>query len=605
MVRWQWHFLLWLAAVFPVANAQDEDEMPDDQDIAEEAMSPEQLRALHAKFDQNGDGKVSLSEVLEFAHHMSKAIAGKDVSAILEEIDTDKDGNSPVETAKFKAADVDKDQFLSVHEVASLFYPETWPGDALETNPAVLDVVVEDTMKLKDKDGDGVLTAKEFWEFGEEELSEEEVQDFQKLDKDGDGVLNMDELRAWESGLFHTEAAMIKLIQIADKDGDMQATAEELENAREESRGTALPEVTSDLIDMDYDSPVPQYPDFVGEAQPGLEEQRATPVRRAREALLRAFATPWPKREVTLLVVGHGASHDYVTEAMALPCHCLGIALALACLADCGTPRWQALAPGSVPLDKQTPFCADHVAITTLLRHPDGSFRLYGFNEKVPRLLASAWQHAFRWRLEPGEMPLGQPGIFDVGDGEGCGKMLLFNYKINLFEAEAGTLDLHDAKLLQNMKRTVQWFQNITGEKADVEMWDDSQCLSGLQQLKAGKAEELGTPLAFDFAMEELGMIRSDLCRLVMLYNFGGYYFDTDMAPLDTLQKSLDLRATFVTVRASLRSGGGGGFFQSFLAATPQHPLMKRSLKSLGSEVNLRSFLFKIAYDRFIDNDVE
>ncbi len=52
--------------------------------------------------------------------------------------------------------------------------------------------------------------------------------------QDGNGVLNMEELRAWESGLFHTEAAMIKLIQIADKDGDMQATAEELENAREE-----------------------------------------------------------------------------------------------------------------------------------------------------------------------------------------------------------------------------------------------------------------------------------------------------------------------------------------------------------------------------------
>ena len=57
--------------------------------------------------------------------------------------------------------------------------------------------------------------------------------------QDGNGVLNMEELRAWESGLFHTEAAMIKLIQIADKDGDMQATAEELENAREESGGWA------------------------------------------------------------------------------------------------------------------------------------------------------------------------------------------------------------------------------------------------------------------------------------------------------------------------------------------------------------------------------
>ena len=95
MLRWHWClFLVWIATLSPVIS-QEEDEMPDDQDISEEAMSPEQLRALHAKFDQNGDGKVSLSEVLDFARHMSKAIAGKDVSAILEEIDTDKDGNLP------------------------------------------------------------------------------------------------------------------------------------------------------------------------------------------------------------------------------------------------------------------------------------------------------------------------------------------------------------------------------------------------------------------------------------------------------------------------------------------------------------------------------
>lgn len=95
MLRWHWClFLVWIATLSSVIS-QEEDEMPDDQDISEEAMSPEQLRALHAKFDQNGDGKVSLSEVLDFARHMSKAIAGKDVSAILEEIDTDKDGNLP------------------------------------------------------------------------------------------------------------------------------------------------------------------------------------------------------------------------------------------------------------------------------------------------------------------------------------------------------------------------------------------------------------------------------------------------------------------------------------------------------------------------------
>ena len=97
MLGWQWClFAAWLVALSPASGQESlDDEMPDDQDIAEEAMSPEQLRALHAKFDQNGDGKVSLSEVLDFGRHMSKAIAGKDVTAILAEIDTDKDGNLP------------------------------------------------------------------------------------------------------------------------------------------------------------------------------------------------------------------------------------------------------------------------------------------------------------------------------------------------------------------------------------------------------------------------------------------------------------------------------------------------------------------------------
>ena len=36
------------------------------------------------------------------------------------------------------------------------------------------------------------------------------AEDFQKLDKDNNGVLTLEELRAWESGLFHTEAAMIR-----------------------------------------------------------------------------------------------------------------------------------------------------------------------------------------------------------------------------------------------------------------------------------------------------------------------------------------------------------------------------------------------------------
>eukprot|EP00440_Ansanella_granifera_P063399 gb/GFBE01068744.1/.p1 GENE.gb/GFBE01068744.1/~~gb/GFBE01068744.1/.p1 ORF type:complete len:281 (+),score=102.88 gb/GFBE01068744.1/:1-843(+) len=245
--------------VTPAVLGQDEDDVVDDQDIEEEAMTKEQLRALHGKFDSNKDGKVSLSEILTFARDMSKAIAGKDVAAILEEIDTNKDGKlslqehlndihnqadggddeemkelekrKVVEAEKFRAADDNGDELLTTAEVASLFYPETHAG--------VLEVSVRETLRQKDHDGDGVLTAKEFWEFSvegaeDDQLSEEEIQDFQKLDKDGNGVLDHNELKAWESGLFHTEAAMVRLLEIADKDGDMHATLQELENAREE-----------------------------------------------------------------------------------------------------------------------------------------------------------------------------------------------------------------------------------------------------------------------------------------------------------------------------------------------------------------------------------
>lgn len=243
------------------------DEEEEGEDL-EETISKDKLRALHAKFDKNGDGKVSLAEVLEFADHQAHAIAGRDVKTILEEIDADKDGKlslqehlndihrdepeteeerkelelqKKLETEKFMAADADKDQKLDIKEVVSLFFPET--------NAAVLSVVVKDTMKARDKDGDGVLSFKEFSEEPDEEgitvegdeekaQHEDELKDFKNLDKDGDGVLNLEELKAWESGVFQTEAAMLRLIQTAYKDGDMQATAEELENAREELAST-------------------------------------------------------------------------------------------------------------------------------------------------------------------------------------------------------------------------------------------------------------------------------------------------------------------------------------------------------------------------------
>jgi len=251
---WAVALVLGLAAV---AHAQDPgDDAEDDQDIEEESLTVEQLQALHSKFDKDGNGRVSMSEVMSHADVMGAEIAGRDIGAILEEIDTSKDGKlsleehlndihnqadggdeeemkeleerKQVEARKFAAADVNGDGVLEAGEVPALFYPETHDG--------VLAVTVAETMKQKDRDSDGKLSAIEFWEVTDEEdseLSEEENEDFRKLDLDGNGFLDLDELRSWESGRFHTEEAMKKMFELADKNNDMHVSLDELVDARE------------------------------------------------------------------------------------------------------------------------------------------------------------------------------------------------------------------------------------------------------------------------------------------------------------------------------------------------------------------------------------
>lgn len=241
-------------------ESDDADEREDE--IEQDALSTEQMRGMHSKIDKNGDGKVSMSEVMSFSADMRRIIAMKDINTVLEEMDTDKDGRlslpellkdmeqwgegdeedkherearKDIEARKFKIADVNGDGFLDKQELPALFYPETHEG--------VLEVTTAATLKQKDTNGDGKLSAKEFWEgdaVDSEDLaiSEEEQADFKKLDKNGDGSLDLEELKAWESGKFHTEEAMMKLFELADKDNDMHVTADELDAAREQIAGS-------------------------------------------------------------------------------------------------------------------------------------------------------------------------------------------------------------------------------------------------------------------------------------------------------------------------------------------------------------------------------
>jgi len=234
------------------------DDNSEDQDTEETSLSDDQLRGIHAKFDTDGDGKVSLQEIMGFSESVGKAIAGKHFDDILGDMDTNKDGvvsleehlndfhktdeihdihnemediehRKGVESAKFKAADLNGDGRLDQKELPGLFYPETHEG--------VLSITVGETMRQKDTNKDSKLSPSEFWvqmDGEDSDLSKEENADFARLDTNGDGSIDAQELRAWESGRFHTEDAMKKLFDVADKNGDMHITGEELVEAREQ-----------------------------------------------------------------------------------------------------------------------------------------------------------------------------------------------------------------------------------------------------------------------------------------------------------------------------------------------------------------------------------
>lgn len=246
------------------SNADDEATLEEDSGLNVDMPTPEQMRKLHSKMDTNLDGKVAMAEAIDFSKTIRNAIVRRDVSTILDELDTDRDGRldlnellkdlviweheaeegdkepqvrKELEIAKFKVADANGDGFLTDEELAPMFYPETHEG--------VLEIAAAHTHKRKDVDGNGQLSPMEFWEGdgvdgSDVAISKEEEVDFAKLDKDGSGSLSIEELKMWEGGTFHLADAMHKFFNIADKDNDLHVTADEFANSREALTGSDM-----------------------------------------------------------------------------------------------------------------------------------------------------------------------------------------------------------------------------------------------------------------------------------------------------------------------------------------------------------------------------
>eukprot|EP00571_Detonula_confervacea_P010426 CAMPEP_0172304026 /NCGR_PEP_ID=MMETSP1058-20130122/5488_1 /TAXON_ID=83371 /ORGANISM="Detonula confervacea, Strain CCMP 353" /LENGTH=433 /DNA_ID=CAMNT_0013015085 /DNA_START=186 /DNA_END=1487 /DNA_ORIENTATION=+ len=192
-------------------------------------------------------------------------------------------------------------------------------------------------------------------------------------------------------------------------------------------------------------------------------------------------------------------------------------------------------------------------------------------------------------------------------------RRLIFTYKYNLispadndtpFDAEdpltrnvLHTIDQYkkyweDAAMISRSKQQPQ--QEMENEEVVTSFLSDSDCI--------GVIAKTEPRLVQHFYRERKGEFKADICRAAELYLNGGYYFDIDIGvvePLDfdaldipsvipdplwqlTAMKRGDSRATLNKddiVTFSTVYNRQGRFLQSFTAAMPRHPILKKSLE--------------------------
>jgi len=227
----------------------EEVEEDDEEMQKSKPLTPEQMHALHAQIDNNGNGMVSLAEVTNFAQKMRRALAKSELDKIMTDMDTDKDGKlswpeflgdareMPEEEqnekhTQFKDLDINNDQALDMDELAQMYHHHT--NDKVEMDLTIL------AMKDRDTDKNGALSLREFFQDLQVEgeplvrIEAEEQKLFKQLDKDNSGTLTLTELKAWESGSYQAETAVKKLFAKADENGDNVLTAEEMAGVRHE-----------------------------------------------------------------------------------------------------------------------------------------------------------------------------------------------------------------------------------------------------------------------------------------------------------------------------------------------------------------------------------
>lgn len=131
---------------------------------------------------------------------------------------------------------------------------------------------------------------------------------------------------------------------------------------------------------------------------------------------------------------------------------------------------------------------------------------------------------------------------------------------------EYKSLDGYEQLLIENMRYSL-----ALNKAESVHFLNDEACKYAIE-----RADPRLVPI-----FEKEGDIRykTDICRIAALYNEGGYYFDDDMHSYADVTGAIHEDTRFATARGV--SPDGKEFFQSFIASTACHPILKRNIEML------------------------
>lgn len=150
---------------------------------------------------------------------------------------------------------------------------------------------------------------------------------------------------------------------------------------------------------------------------------------------------------------------------------------------------------------------------------------------------------------------------------------LTFNFHTNLWKTELSELDRSNRMFARNVNHTVNMFR----EAWNATLQNDGNVKAGMEvaYLVDADCERIineTEPRLFIAFQKERGSHKSDICRVIDLFQHGGYYLDNDLFVENV--PNFPEHVSFSTVLEN----GQERFFQAFTAVSPQHPIMQEAI---------------------------